>query len=54
MSKQKISFHLKKAIWYAYDRKSGYEGIPISFNEMEIDHITPERIPLNPREPNEF
>lgn len=54
MSKQRIPLHLKKAIWYAYDRKSGYEGVPIPFTKMEIDHIIPERVSLNPREPDEF
>ncbi len=54
MSKQNIPLHLKKAIWYAYDRKSGYGGQPISFTEMEIDHIIPERVSLNPKEPDEF
>lgn len=54
MSKHNIPLHLRKAIWYAYDRRSGYEGQPISFTEMEIDHIIPERVSLNIKEPNEF
>ena len=54
MSKQNIPLHLKKAIWYAYDRRSGYEGQPTSFTEMEIDHIIPERVSLNPKDPDEF
>lgn len=54
MSKQKIPLHLRFAIWYAYDKKSGYEGIPILFDNMEIDHIIPERVLYNPREPIEF
>ncbi len=54
MSKRKIPTHLKKAIWYAYDKKSGYEGVPIPFFKMVIDHIIPERIILNPKELNEF
>jgi len=54
MSKQKIPLHLRKAIWYSNDQKSGYEGQPINFTEMEIDHIIPERISLNPKEPDEF
>ncbi len=49
MSKQNIPLHLKKAIWYAYDKRSGYEGQPISFTEMEIDHIIPERVSLKPK-----
>lgn len=47
MSKQNIPLHLKKAIWYAYDRKSGYEEQPISFTEMEIKYTIPERVSLN-------
>ncbi len=54
MSRQKIPLHLRKAIWYAYDSKSGYEGVPIPFTKMEIDHIIPERVTLNPRKPDEF
>jgi len=54
MSKQKFSQYLRLAIWQAYNKKSGYEGIPISFIEMEIDHIIPERVLLNPKEPSEF
>lgn len=54
LTRQKIPLHLRKAIWYAYDRRSGYEGEPISFTEMEIDHIIPERVLLNPKELDEF
>ena len=54
MSKQIIPLYLKKAIWFAYNKKSGYEGVPITFMEMEIDHIIPERVLLNPKELNEF
>ncbi len=54
MSKQIIPLYLKKAIWFAYNKKSGYEGVPITFLEMEIDHIIPERVLINPKEPNEF
>ncbi|KKM13197.1 hypothetical protein LCGC14_1718680, partial [marine sediment metagenome] len=54
MSKQKITKSLKLAIWYAHDKKSGYDGIPISFRDMEIDHIIPERVLYHPREPDEF
>ncbi len=54
MAKQKIPQSLRFAIWNAYDKKSGYEGIPISFIDMEIDHIIPERVLYHPREPDEF
>ena len=54
MSKQKFPYYLKLAIWTAYNKKSGYEDIPIKYTEMEIDHIIPERVLLNPKEPNEF
>ncbi|MBA7514089.1 hypothetical protein ES705_06113 [subsurface metagenome] len=54
MSKQKIPIHLRKAIWIAYNCKSGYEKTPMGFLEMEIDHIIPERVWNNPREPKEF
>ncbi len=54
MSKQKISQNLRLAIWIAHNRRSGYDDTPMSFNEMEIDHIIPERVLLNPKEKIEF
>ncbi len=54
MSRQKFSYHLKLAIWYAYNKKSGYLDTPIEYIEMEIDHIIPERVLYNPKESNEF
>lgn len=54
MSKQKFSQNLRLAIWRAHNKKSGYENSPISFNEMEIDHIIPERVLLNPKEKKEI
>ena len=54
MSKQKIPSHLKKAIWIAYGKKSGYDDIPITYYETVIDHIIPERVSNNPKEPEEF
>ncbi len=54
MSKQKIPIHLRKAIWIAYDCKSGYERTSIGFLEMEIDHVIPERVLIRPKEPDEF
>lgn len=50
MSKQKISQNLRLAIWIAHNRRSGYDDTPMSFSEMEIDHIIPERVLLNPKE----
>ena len=54
MSKKKFSRNLRLAIWYSHDKKSGYENTPILFPEMEIDHIIPERVLLNPIGENEF
>lgn len=54
MSKQKFSQYFRLAIWYAHDKKSGYENVPLSFVEMEIDHIIPERVLLNPKAEDEF
>ncbi len=54
MSRQNIPQFLRYAIWFAHGKKSGYEGIPISFEDIEIDHIIPERVLYNPREPDEF
>lgn len=53
MSRQKLSPNIKLAIYKAYEGKSGYLKIPIQYLKMEIDHIIPERVLLNPRE-NEF
>jgi len=53
MSKQKIPPLLKRAIWELYGKKSGYDDTPLTYNEIEIDHIIPERILLNPK-PGEF
>ncbi|GAH44428.1 unnamed protein product, partial [marine sediment metagenome] len=53
MSRQKFSQNIKLAIYKAYEGKSGYLKIPIQYLKMEIDHIIPERVLLNPRE-NEF
>lgn len=54
MSKQKFPQNLRLAIWSAHNKRSGYENAPITFTEMEIDHIVPERVLLNPKEENEF
>jgi len=53
MSKQKIPPLLKRAIWEVYGKKSGYNNIPLTYNEIEIDHIIPERVLRNPK-PGEF
>ncbi len=53
MSRQNFSYHLKLAIWYASNKKSGYLDTPIGYPEMEIDHIIPERVLYNPKEPDE-
>jgi len=54
MSKQKIHQGLRFAVWHAHDKKSGYTDIPIRFEDMEIDHIIPERVLYKPRDPDEF
>ena len=54
MSKQKISPLLKRAIWEAYGRKSGYQDIPLLYFEIEIDHIIPERVLNNPKKEDEI
>lgn len=54
MSKHKIDSFLKRAIWEAYDKKSGYEDIALLPTEIEIDHIIPERVLLKPKEPDEL
>ena len=53
-SKQKILLHVKMALWVKYEKKSGYEGIGLKFMDMEVDHIIPERVILNPKDPNEL
>ena len=54
MSKQKIPPLLKRAIWEAYGKKSGYEDIPLLPIEIEIDHIIPERVLNNPKKVDEL
>lgn len=54
MSKQKIHPLLKRAIWEAYGKKSGYDGIALLPTEIEIDHIIPERVLHKPKELDEF
>ena len=39
---------LRVAIWLAYDCKDHYNGNPISFREMEIDHIISQEIYKTP------
>jgi len=53
MPKQNFPIYLRYAIWRAYKTKSGYQEIPLEFFDMEIDHIIPERVKLNPKDPNE-
>lgn len=54
MPKQNFPKYLRLAIWRAYNTKCGYQEIPLDFFDMEIDHIIPERVKLNPKDPNEF
>lgn len=54
LTKHKIPLYLRKPIYYAYDQRSGYKGEPISFTEIEIDLIIPERVFLNPKSSDEY
>lgn len=54
MKKQKIPQYLRVAIYMGYNRKSGYDNVPLRISEMEIDHIIPERVVLNPKELDEL
>jgi hypothetical protein len=42
MSKYNVPILLKAAIYDAYDGKCFYSGIPIAFQDTEIDHLIPE------------
>lgn len=42
MSKSKISFIKRLAIWRAYGKRCVYTATPIEFHELHIDHLIPE------------
>lgn len=44
MSKYKIDALLRIAIFEAYGKKCFYTGIPLDYQDMEIDHIIPESL----------
>ncbi len=42
MSSQVFSDSFREAIWLAFDQKCFYDGRPLLFNSMHIDHLIPE------------
>lgn len=42
MSKQKISSNVRKALWLAHNKKCVYTNEPITYGNMDVDHIIPE------------
>jgi hypothetical protein len=42
MSKTKISIVWRRAIWEAHNRQSAYDGEPIEWDDLHVDHIIPE------------
>ncbi|WP_288442204.1 HNH endonuclease signature motif containing protein [uncultured Pseudomonas sp.] len=50
MSSQVFSDSFREAIWLAFDQKCFYDGRPLSFNSMHIDHLIPECLLKNPSE----
>jgi hypothetical protein len=41
---QRITSLLRAAIWEAHGRKCAYEGCPITWDQLEIDHIIPQSV----------
>ncbi|MCO7580246.1 MULTISPECIES: HNH endonuclease [Pseudomonas chlororaphis group] len=50
MSSQVFSDGFREAIWLAFDQKCFYDGRPLLFNLMHIDHLIPEYLLKNPSE----
>ena len=42
MSLQRISYEVRHALWLAHTQRCGYCSEPLSFAEVDIDHIIPE------------
>ena len=42
MSKQKVGYALREALWKAHEKRCAYCGESLSFAELEADHIIPE------------
>lgn len=48
MSNQKIDPHLRHAVWLAGNRRCVYCSEPLTFTEVDIDHVIPERLADKP------
>jgi hypothetical protein len=44
MAQQKFNFFERRAIWEAHGKRCAYCGDPLSFAQLEIDHILPEAL----------
>jgi hypothetical protein len=42
MSSQAFTLEQRYAIWQVHDGRCFYDGEPVAFNDMEIDHLVPE------------
>jgi 5-methylcytosine-specific restriction endonuclease McrA len=50
MGKYRFSTFERLAIWEAFEKKCAYSREPISYSDLHIDHILPERLLQNPKE----
>ncbi|WP_179953979.1 HNH endonuclease [Denitrobaculum tricleocarpae] len=44
MAEQKFNYFERRALWEAHDKRCAYCRDPISFAEMEVDHVLPESL----------
>ncbi|SRR6266436_4012676 len=44
MAEQKLNYFKRRAIWEAHGKRCAYCGEPLSFSQLEIDHILPEAL----------
>jgi len=44
MAEQKLNYFERRAIWEAHGKRCAYCGEPLSFSQLEIDHILPEAL----------
>jgi len=51
MSSQTIELDLRHAIWLTHNRRCVYCSEPLSFSEVDIDHVIPEALVGNPEFP---